>query len=297
MLKSTWSGGKPAGTINYRDTDCQLTIKKDKVVVFTKSFTYSNYKTKDEAIKAATECKLEKSKEFGLTKNQYRLVLSENPEEKSYVEVKLQDDHIMLCEIEHMPYVINSTWTARTNGRQAKNGDAWYVQRATSKKLNQERIFFHNLVYPELHEIDHINRNDLDNRKSNIRDGSNRVNANNKREFYANNTSGIPGVTFRENKNGGRWIAKWVNEEGKNQIKSFSVATFGEKAKQMACDYRNEQRYKPEFPPSLQELQNLGQYTPSASPIPDIDFGEIEYEGVPHKCDYVNGAILLCEIA
>ena len=89
-------------------------------------------------------------------------------------------------------------------------------------------------------EIDHINRDGLDNRLCNIREGSNRINSNNKR-IQKNNTSGVKGVYIT----GNNWVAQWNDINGKRHKKSFSIGKNGnEEASRLACEYREKEYAK-----------------------------------------------------
>ena len=84
--------------------------------------------------------------------------------------------------------------------------------------------------------MDHRNRNGLDNRKKNLRDGSGGVNENNQ-SLRDDNTSGINGVYFNERYKG--WCATWY-KNGAQKSMYFSIKKYGsdEKAKQKAIEYR-----------------------------------------------------------
>ena len=84
--------------------------------------------------------------------------------------------------------------------------------------------------------MDHRNRNGLDNRKKNLRDGSGGVNMNNQAQRY-NNTSGTTGVSFHKRYK--YWYAQW-SENGIKKSKYFSIKKYGsdEKAKQEAIKHR-----------------------------------------------------------
>jgi hypothetical protein len=122
----------------------------------------------------------------------------------------------------------------------------WYVnkQRNTFYMISNKTIKFpynqkfHRLVLPEVDIVDHDNRNGLNNRKKNLKDGSDGVNQNNMALRY-DNTSGTNGVYFHTNGKG--WRAIW-QENGKNKNKSryFSTKKYGsdEKAKQKAIEHR-----------------------------------------------------------
>ena len=78
---------------------------------------------------------------------------------------------------------------------------------------------FHRLVLPEVDIVDHDNRNGLNNRKKNLKDGSGGVNANNQ-ALRDDNTSGTNGVSFHTDGKG--WRAIW-QKNGKNKSRYFSI--------------------------------------------------------------------------
>lgn len=81
--------------------------------------------------------------------------------------------------------------------------------------------------------VDHINRNKLDNRKSNLRITNNSRNQKNK-SIQSNNTSGILGIRFMNTNTGSGWSAT-VSNNKKRTNKFFSSSKYGyDKAKEMA---------------------------------------------------------------
>ena len=74
----------------------------------------------------------------------------------------------MMRDLEHLPFIEERIWTAN----KAKNKYTYYVKSRKSVKRNQEYCLFHRRVFPQYTEIDHINRNGLDNRAVNIRERS-----------------------------------------------------------------------------------------------------------------------------
>jgi hypothetical protein len=151
-----------------------------------------------------------------------------------YLEVQLQNNLIMKCDVEHLSMVEERIWTAN----KSKHKKTYYVTSRESIKRNQEHCLFHKRAFPRFTEIDHINRDGLDNRSINIREGTNRINANNK-SMQKNNTSGVKGVYYE----GGakpRWKAQWNDENSKKKSKSFSVSAHGgyDQAFEKAKEYR-----------------------------------------------------------
>ena len=221
---SDWVGGKPAGCLHETEKWCQVLFAKSYGIK-SKCFSYSKFESKEEALEEARKWQREQSNAHNLTKNMYRIV-------GDHLEVKLQNDLVMLCEIEHIPIVEERIWTAN----KSKGKYTYYTKSRDSKKRGQKHTLFHRRVYPEFPEVDHINRNGLDNRRCNIRNGKNYVNANNKR-MQKNNTSGVKGV-YKENGKKARWCSQW-SVEGKKRKKTFSIAKYGEEeAFRLACEHR-----------------------------------------------------------
>ena len=223
MLK--WTGGKPAGCISIRKTHCQLVFTKSTKLK-SNCYSFSKYPSRASAIAQAEEDQRTISDKHGLTRNKYRVV-------DDCLEVQLQGDLVMKCEIKHLPLVQSRIWT----GNKAKDKYTYYVTSRESKKRKQKHALFHKLAFPKYREVDHINRDGLDNREYNVREGSRRVNANNKR-MQKNNKSGVKGV-YKENGKKARWVAQWCGKDSKRHKKGFGIFTHGEeKAFTLACEYR-----------------------------------------------------------
>lgn len=120
-----------------------------------------------------------------------------------YIKVKLTNcDEYMLCDIDDWNWLKQYRWH-KYNG--------YARARLTNNKGKRQNIFFHRQIIecPRGMVRDHINRNRLDNRKSNIRITSQQVNVIN-RGNQVNNTSGYPGVYWDKSNN--KWRAAiWVN--------------------------------------------------------------------------------------
>jgi hypothetical protein len=98
--------------------------------------------------------------------------------------------------------------------------------------------FFHNRVF----FINQFNILLRTNRSANIREGSGRINANNKGK-QNNNTTGNTGV-LHERGPKERWKAQWTDLTGKKCTKSFSVAKYKEDAQRLAIEYREQEHNK-----------------------------------------------------
>lgn len=106
------------------------------------------------------------------------------------IRVKIDNDDLEKCS--------KLTW------HYAKNKDSKYIQTRIKGKMVKLHRYIMNMNNSNL-VVDHINRNPLDNRKSNLRICSYKENSFNK-SIRVDNTSGIPGVSFH--KNNKKWRAK-----------------------------------------------------------------------------------------
>jgi len=198
-----WKGGKYSGGIKItsNNTYCARIMKDRK----------SYCKTFKSKLDAQEWLRI-KSEEFGFIKNQYRLIDNE------YLEVKLQGDYILKCDIDDFLLIIRHTWCAKPD----KNNLYCY----TSIKGNKnKKNIFHRKIRPwgeneEWKQVDHINLNGLDNRRSNLRDGSGNLNNLNQRT-RKDNKSGKTGVHYSNYDKS--WTVQW-QENGKRKTKSFSVS-------------------------------------------------------------------------
>lgn len=91
---------------------------------------------------------------------------------------------------------------------------------------------------PDAHEVDHIDRNKLNNRIENLRCVPKVINLRN-RDMQKNNASGVTGVSLNTHNKGQQWIAYWKGVDGSQNGKGFAVLKYGyEAAFKMACDWR-----------------------------------------------------------
>ena len=147
--------------------------------------------------------------------------------------IKLTKNKVTLVDDEDFEYLNSFKWYICNKG---------YVVRLDPYE-NRRQIRLHRVVVdnPTGQSVDHINRDKLDNRKSNLRvvtDWQNRVN----RIKYKNNQSGYKGVYFRSNRN--HWCAL-MNFKGKEiYLGSFenpekAAMAYNEAAKKYHGEYAN----------------------------------------------------------
>nr|WNL50437.1 HNH family endonuclease [Marseillevirus sp.] len=162
----------------------------------------------------------EKNLEFGLQiKNIVR-------EWEDHMEVEVKKDAWSKFDKEDMPIV-------------EKYACGISVQGYVTAFCEGKHVKLHNLILshsPSMDStVDHISRDKLDNRKSNLRIATRRTQSINKKVRRCNN-SGIIGVHFSGGK---QWVAKWQDEYGTPCNKCFSISKYGDEgAKTLAIAYR-----------------------------------------------------------
>lgn len=220
-IEYDWEGGHPSGCVNFN---------KDAWIVRFNDGTRCQFHTKfygDEAEKLAREWRDKISLEKGLTRNQYRRI--EDDIEGIYYEMKLQGDYIAKFDEFDLPIATKCIWSAKNSH------NTEYMEHSGKKKLGIPPQKFHKLLCPLFKEVDHINRNGLDNRRTNLRSGDGFVNARNQGR-RKDNASGKTGVHFSKSEN--LWVVQFPIG-GKRRKKTFSVSKYGfEGAKELATAFR-----------------------------------------------------------
>jgi len=129
------------------------------------------------------------------------------------VEVELTGNKLLICNYEDLYLVETHTWCC-SNGYAATN---------TGTNLS----FFHNMAMKHLPSeitVDHINRNGLDNRKSNLCLVNQKIQSINQC-IRSNNKSGVTGVNYKKKTN--FWTATWNDADGDKCSKGFSSKKCG----------------------------------------------------------------------
>ena len=110
-----------------------------------------------------------------------------------YVEIHFEKGQMAFIDKEDYKKVSSYYWGINSQG---------YLHSRIKGKLVRLHLFI--LDYP-FKTVDHINRNKLDNRKSNLRECEQKENTKNM-SVKKNNSSGVSGVSF--NKSTGKWRAR-----------------------------------------------------------------------------------------
>jgi len=222
IIIGDWQGGFHAGSVKYVNNMYlyRVTINKQSI---------KTYFTTEEKAK---NYQVAFSNENGLTKNQYRLV--ECDIDGNYIEIRLQDDNfIAKIDVEDLKLTYEYTWSAKPSEYRC------YMSHSNRKESNSQT--FHRILFPEWEQIDHINRDRLDNRKKNLRPVSSHENNMNQHK-RKDNTSGKTGIHYSEYDE--TWIVQWP-EDGERKKKSFSISKYGyDGAKLLALNHRQKMDLK-----------------------------------------------------
>lgn len=168
-------------------------------------------------------------------KNRWRY--KEGSDEK-IVEIELTKGQIALIDAERLPEILQHRWHARQE--QPPYQDTYYAGTGQYMGVNAKpkikQILMHTFLFPEIPAPrDHIDRNGLNNTKSNIRSGANGINERNIRSGGRD-----IGVTFNSVRKG--YKATWCEANGKKRDKDFIIDQYpSEKdAYKAAVAYREE---------------------------------------------------------
>ena len=145
-----------------------------------------------------------------------------------------------------MNYSIVKATKGDVAGSLSKGRHQSYAVKVNNISTRVHRIVWelHNGEIPNKMQIDHIDRNPLNNKISNLRLVDNKTNARNQ-SFRLTNTSGVCGVGLLKNKTkvgwNTYWKAQWNNLDGKRCAKCFSIDKYGnDLAFSMACAFRED---------------------------------------------------------
>jgi hypothetical protein len=226
--RSDWRGGNHKGSISESEYRIQVIFRKEQGGQ-SKSFSIKKYEV-ERARQLASNYRDMESVRRGLSTNMRRdvTVVSHPLLQPGYTfsEIYLPGGEILICENDHCDKLCTAPLRA--------------FRKPHTTYATQCKKLVHSILYPEFSQVDHIDRNGLNNLRCNVREGGGRINATN-RDIQKNNTSGHKGVRFEEGAKA-RWKAQWVDKEtGKKCAKSFSVAKYGEEdAKKLAIACREE---------------------------------------------------------
>ncbi len=179
-----------------KPTTFQVRLTGKRAGNVTRCFSASKYGgSLARAEEAALEFWRAENWERGLVKRAWRLCTHDDGAQ--WYEFKLQDPldapdaRFLLLDPQDLEQAKGHTWCAKADGRNSEDPLLYAV---TNNGPTQ--IKHHRMLCPDWETVDHINRNGLDNRRVNLRDGSGGTNSTN-RGLASNNTSGCTGVAPR----------------------------------------------------------------------------------------------------
>jgi hypothetical protein len=208
LVYGQWEGGHHAGFVLEMNGRCYL--RMDKINI-RETFGSFDATTKDFVFNMAHQRRAVLSLQHEVTRNQYRRVSTSNGTE-NWLEVQLTQGQVMQCDLQHLPLIQEKIWNASKSNRT-------FYARTT---IDDKAVPFHRLV-TEFDIVDHIDKNGLNNRLSNLRESTPVLNGRNRRTSN-NNTSGRIGVTVKKN---GKVEATWNDATGKPRSASFSIKKLG----------------------------------------------------------------------
>lgn len=221
MNNDGFQGGKPMGNLEDIGSSCRARLP-NSLKLPERCFNYKEHGSKDAAWKAAENWLRERSDELGITRNKWKI-------EGDTLFVKLTQGYIMQTDPEALPLVEKYFWCVHV----PPHGHTQYAHGNVDDKC----LKFHR-VYTGFSMVDHIDRNGLNNKRSNLRDVGQKLNQRN-RKVNSNNESGCNGVSRRERGERSAWEANWRELDGRHVTRSFSIARWGdEEARRLAIAAR-----------------------------------------------------------
>lgn len=221
---SEWFGGKPGGSVGRSGHGWHVRFQNPYARNY---FSGAAFGGEVASCAAARAYQVQESLNRKQTRNRTRVVQKDG---EIYLEIELQDGRLAKCDLDDSALVERRTWSS---WKSASSG-IYYVAWSGGKDGVSER--FHRLVHPEWAKVDHINRDGLDNRRRNLRDGGGGVNERNAKQ-RADNSSGVTGVSYSVDSKA--WVVQW-SEGGRRRMKRFPGAKDDEAAKERAIGFRRE---------------------------------------------------------
>lgn len=114
------------------------------------------------------------------------------------IALERKNGDVFSCYIDAVswPLVCSHRWRANKNKHSKTFYAVTHVRKADGTRTNLQ---MHRLLMPDVSEVDHANRNGLDNRRDNLRAATSSQNGANK-EMHRDNTSGFKGVFWNKAK-------------------------------------------------------------------------------------------------
>lgn len=143
--------------------------------------------------------------------NRWRYVIGSNQED---IEIELTQGQVAICQFVRFDDVQERKWCAHY---EPTGGGRWYAWTTMQDTITGKKftVGMHTHLFPNLAApIDHINGDGLDNRKSNVRDGSGSINQ--------RNMANVVGVTELEY----GFQARWARVDGTSTSRFFAKSAY-----------------------------------------------------------------------
>lgn len=157
-----WQLGKPRGSLKTLPTYYQVTISPPNGKQFTKTFKYRDYKSIEDALKAAKDWQMEISDEYELTRNKIRYL------DKDTIEVKLTKDCVMKTDAKNLDLVEKYSLNTKTAKKINKDGNTTIRQYVMCQ--DNKNAFLFNSLFTNFKIVEYINGDSLDNRLCNLKE-------------------------------------------------------------------------------------------------------------------------------
>ena len=150
---------------------------------------------------------------------------------------------LLVSDCDHL-FLSGYNWSNNSHGYYScTSGGTWNGYKVNGKRLHWFIAQLMGLEIPEGFEIDHINRNKLDNQRLNLRIASRRLQTQNT-DSYKNNDSSFIGVYFNKNSKSNPWVARISINNKREHIGSFKTPEESSEAYQAAKKLRDDLEIK-----------------------------------------------------
>lgn len=143
--------------------------------------------------------------------------------------IPLSNLELAFCDADRIDLVQQYSWSVNTSGYPTTN-------------KNGRGVRLHQLLFPNIKLIDHINTNKLDNRSANIRPATIQQNSCNKKKFKCNKT-GYKGVHFTHRKKNKYMAVICVNRKttvlGRYESAIYAAIVYDNAARRLHGEFAN----------------------------------------------------------
>lgn len=152
---------------------------------------------------------------------------------RSIMEIELTRGRVAIVDVEDFEELNKYKWCYSEN----RSGNCWAMRTLKRKTVRMHRVI---MDAPPAIFVDHINGDQLDNRKINLRLATRYENAHN-HKIFSTNTSGYTGVSFHRRANKWRaniWYKNHAHHLGLFNSKEEASLAYEKKAKELFGEFR-----------------------------------------------------------